>query len=190
MKLHNMSRVGKKPIMIPDGVDVKLEDHLVSVKGPKGELERSIHPLVSVALNDGENGKEVNVTIDDETSKEKKAQWGTARANIANMVQGVTEGFEKKLEVNGVGYRVSLQGNKLVLNVGYSHEVPFQLPEGIQAAVDGNVITISGINRQVVGEVAANIRKIRKPEPYKGKGIKYIDEVIRRKAGKAQKAGE
>ncbi len=185
-----MSRVGKKPIQIPSGVDVKIEGQTVTVKGPKGELTREINPVVKIALEEVEGGKVVTVAVENESVKNERSQWGTARSVISNLVQGVTEGYEKKLEVNGVGYRVNMSGNKVVLNVGYSHEVPFELPEGVAGAVDGNVITISGADKQIVGEVAANIRKVRKPEPYKGKGIKYIDEVIRRKAGKSQKAGE
>ncbi len=185
-----MSRVGKKPIEIPSGVDVKFENNHINVKGPKGELARDVHPLVSVAIEDVDGAEQVVLTIDDLNDKQKKAQWGTARANIANMVHGVTEEFEKKLEVNGVGYRVNLQGREVVLNVGFSHEVRFALPEGVDAVIEGNLITLSGIDRQLVGEVAANIRKVKKPEPYKGKGIKYVDEVIRRKAGKAQKSAE
>ncbi len=185
-----MSRVGKKPITIPNDVTVTLDDNHVTVKGPKGTLERSINALVNIAIEESEEGKVVVVKIEDESDGQQNAQWGTARSVIANMVQGVTEGYSKKLEVNGVGYRVKTQGRAVVLTVGYSHDVTFDLPEGIDAAVDGNVIVISGADKQMVGEVAANIRKVRKPEPYKGKGIKYDDEVIRRKAGKAQKAGE
>jgi large subunit ribosomal protein L6 len=185
-----MSRVGKKPIIIPNGVEVILDGNTVTVKGPKGTLTRTIHPLVQIHMNDGEAGKEVHIQVTNETEKNERAQWGTARSLIANMVEGVIEGFTKQLEVNGVGYRVKLSGKTVVLGVGYSHEVPFALPEGVEAQVEDNVITLTGANKQMVGEVAANIRKIRKPEPYKGKGIKYMDEVIRRKAGKAQKAGE
>jgi len=185
-----MSRVGKKPIIIPSGVELTLEGNTVTVKGPKGTLTRTIHPLIQMSLIDGEAGKEVTMTVGNETEKNERAQWGTSRSLIANMVQGVTEGFSKQLEVNGVGYRVKLSGKTIVLNVGFSHEVPFPLPEGMEAQVEGNIITLTSTDKQLVGEVAANIRKIRKPEPYKGKGIKYMDEVIRRKAGKSQKAGE
>jgi large subunit ribosomal protein L6 len=185
-----MSRVGKKPVIIPSGVDVTIDGASIDVKGPKGSLSRTINPAVSVALVDGADGKEISVTVAHETDKNERSQWGTARSLIQNMIVGVTDGFSKKLEVNGVGYRVNLNGKTLVLNVGFSHEVKFPLPEGIEGAVEGNLITISGADKQVVGELAANIRKIRKPEPYKGKGIKYIDEVIRRKAGKSQKTGE
>ncbi|OGL64071.1 50S ribosomal protein L6 [Candidatus Uhrbacteria bacterium RIFCSPHIGHO2_02_FULL_47_44] len=183
-----MSRVGKKPILIPQGVDVTVDDKFVTVKGPKGSLSRTVHPLVSLALSDDAEGKRLIVSVEDETEKVNRSQWGTARTLISNMIMGVTVGFSKKLEVNGVGYRVNLQGRTLNLVVGYSHEVPFLLPEGITATVDGNVITIIGSDNELVGEIAARIRKVRKPEPYKGKGIKYTDEVVRRKAGKSQKA--
>jgi len=176
-----MSRIGKKPIEIPSGVNVTLDQGLILVKGPKGELQRSIHPLVKVEIKD----TEINVKVDNEEIHIQKALWGLFRSLIYNMVVGVTEGFEKKLEINGVGYKANATGQNLVLNVGYSHAVEFNIPEGINCQVEANVITISGIDKQQVGEVAANIRKVRKPEPYKGKGIKYIDEIIRRKAGKA-----
>ncbi|NQV90672.1 50S ribosomal protein L6 [Candidatus Uhrbacteria bacterium] len=185
-----MSRVGKKPITIPQGVDVTINGQTVIVKGPKGELKEDLNAVITVSLVDGEEGKEIQVTINQEDDKNERAQWGTARALIANMVTGVTEGFSRKLEVNGVGYRVNLEGRKIVLNVGYSHDVRIELPVGMDALVEGNLITLLGANKHDVGELADRIRKVRKPEPYKGKGIKYAEEVIRRKAGKAQKAGE
>lgn len=185
-----MSRVGKKIIKIPSNVEVKIDGNHILVKGPKGELEREINPIVSINMEDVDGAKQVSVSVTNEENYKERAQWGTARSLISNMVIGVTDGFSKELEVNGVGYKVNMQGNTVVLNVGYSHEVRYDLPEGIEGIVEGNKITIKGRNKQVVGEVAANIRKVRKPEPYKGKGIKYIDEVIRRKAGKAQKASE
>ncbi|MDG1949825.1 MAG: 50S ribosomal protein L6, partial [bacterium] len=162
----------------------------VVVKGPKAELSETINDAVKIEMVDGESGKEVLASVTNETDKNERAQWGTARALIANMVAGVTTGFSKQLEVNGVGYRVNLQGRTLVLNVGFSHEVRVDLPEGVDAAVEGNLITLTSASKHDVGELADAIRKIRKPEPYKGKGIKYVDEVIRRKAGKTQKAGE
>lgn len=185
-----MSRVGKQPIQIPNSVDVRIAGQDIIVKGPKGELVCRIHPLVSVSQEEVDGAKVLSVSVKDETSKSERAQWGTARACLNNLVVGVTEGFSKKLEVNGVGYRVSASGNKLVLNVGYSHSVEFPLPVGIDAAVADNVITLTGANKELVGQVASEIRSIRKPEPYKGKGIKYVGEHIRRKAGKAAKAGE
>ena len=182
-----MSRIGKQPIEIPEGIEVNVDDkNVVTVKGSKGELQEKIHSNVSIEKKD----KEVIVSIEDISDKKQKSLWGLSRTLISNMIEGLIKGYEKKLEVNGVGYRVALAGKKLTLNVGYSNPVDFELPEGVNGAVEGNVITISGINKQAVGQAAARIRKIRKPEPYKGKGIKYIDEVIRRKAGKAAKASE
>lgn len=183
-----MSRVGKKPILIPQGVDVTIDGKSIVVKGPKGSLSRIVHPLISLSLTDDEQGKQIHVDVEDENEKVNRSQWGTARTLIANMIKGVTEGFSKKLEVNGVGYRVNLSGRTLNLIVGYSHDVPFLLPEGVDATVENNVITLTGRDNEQIGEIAARIRKVRKPEPYKGKGIKYSDEVIRRKAGKSQKA--
>jgi len=181
-----MSRLGKLPISIGEGVVAKIENKNIIIKGPKGELSQSLSDLVMVEIKE----KEIVVSVKNEKSKKERAFWGLYRSLINNMVLGVTNGFEKKLEVNGIGYRVALSGKKLVLNVGYSHPVEFSLPEGISAQVEGNIITISGIDKQLVGEISANIRKVRKPEPYKGKGIKYIDEVIRRKEGKTAGKGE
>ncbi len=181
-----MSRIGKLPIKLPEGVQATIEKNFIIVKGPKGELKQQFKNVVKIEVADGE----VRVDIKNKESKSEKSFWGLYRSLINNMVVGVSEGFEKKLEVNGVGYRVAISGNKLTLNVGFSHPVDFELPEGISGAVDGNVITISGIDKQLVGEASAKIRKIRKPEPYKGKGIKYVDEVIRRKAGKTAAKSE
>ncbi len=180
-----MSRVGKKPIEIPSGVEVKIADQKVSVKGPKGALEQEIHSLVSVTMEDNV----VRVNVENEEDVKQRALWGLFVRLIQNMVTGVTNGFERKLEVNGVGYKVAMQGNTLKLDVGYSHSVEFNAPEGVDISVEKNVITVSGIDKQKVGEAAAQIRNVRKPEPYKGKGIKYMEEVIQRKAGKAGKAG-
>lgn len=179
-----MSRIGKEPVEIPQGVEVKLEENKIRVKGLKGELIQEIHPKINIELKDNQ----VIASIKNHIDKEEKSLWGTTRKLIANMVDGVTEGFEKQLEVVGVGYKVALAGKKLTLNVGFSHPVDYELPEGIDANVDKNVITITGTDKQKVGQVSSEIRKIRKPEPYKGKGIKYIDEIIRKKAGKAAKA--
>jgi large subunit ribosomal protein L6 len=185
-----MSRVGKKPITIPDGVEVKLEDKHISVKGPKGVLEMDVHTKSDVSVDEVEGVKSIEVKLSGEKDQEAVAMWGTTRALIANMVQGVTEGFSKSLEVVGVGYKVNMKGKDVVFEVGYSHAVEFKIPEGIEVKIEKNNVTISGIDRQLVGKIAAEMRKIRKPEPYKGKGIKYSDEVIRRKAGKAAKTGE
>lgn len=183
-----MSRVGKKPIIIPVGVDVTIDGTTVKVKGPKGELTQTFTPRVSIAIGDEDGQRIVFVTVADETDKASRAQWGTVRAIIQHMVEGVTTGFVKQLEINGVGYRAAMKGKDLSLTIGFSHDVAFSIPTGIEASVEGNVITIKGADKQRVGEIAANIRKLKKPEPYKGKGIKYVGEMIRRKAGKAQKA--
>ena len=174
-----MSRIGKNPITIPQGVEVKIEDHVVTVKGPKGTLTNEFLKDVNIALEDGK----ILVTL----ANEKAGNiHGLTRTLISNMVTGVTDGFEKALEINGVGYRAQKQGNKLVLTLGYSHPVEFEAPEGITIDVPSqNSIIVKGIDKQVVGQVAANIREYRLPEPYKGKGIKYVGEHIRRKEGKA-----
>jgi len=176
-----MSRIGKKPITIPENVTAELKANELIIKGPKGELKEKIHPLVKIEIKD----RQINISVTDPTEKKQKALWGLFGSLVKNMIKGSTEGYEKKLEVIGVGFKVNLQGNKLVLNVGYSHPVEFLLPKGINAIVEKNIITLSGIDKQQIGEVAAMIRKIKKPEPYKGKGIKYADEVIKKKVGKA-----
>lgn len=176
-----MSRLGKLPVKLPNGAQAKVENDFIVVKGVKGELKQKLHDLVKVDISD----KEIKVSVKSNQDKKSKEQWGLYRSLVNNMVAGVTEGFEKKLEINGVGYRATVSGNKLILNVGFSHPVEYALPKDIDAQVADNIITIKGMDKQLVGEVAAQIRKIRKPEPYKGKGIKYVDEVIRRKVGKA-----
>jgi large subunit ribosomal protein L6 len=180
-----MSRVGKKPLPIPSGVDAKVDGATVRVKGPKGELSLTVHPRVSVAVADGT----LTVGVKDENYVKDRALWGLTRRLLENLVLGVTKGFEKKLEVNGIGYKVSVQGKILKLDVGFSHEVDFPIPADLAISVEKNVITVSGIDKQRVGEIASQIRRVRKPEPYKGKGIKYVEETIVRKAGKAAKAG-
>ncbi len=179
-----MSRIGKKPILIPKGVEVKIDKNCFFVKGPKGELNFEIHPSIEIMTKENE----ISVKVKNPEIKENKALWGLYGSVIKNMILGVTNGFLKKLEINGVGYKAQLSGEKLILNVGFSHPVEFAIPKGITITVDKNVISISGIDKQLVGETAARIRAIRPPEPYKGKGIKYVDEIIRRKAGKAAKA--
>ena len=181
-----MSRIGKKPIKIPEGVDVKIDNNSVTVTGSKGELSQKFRPEVNFEIKDGM----VFVKVNNSEEKNGRALWGLSRALLANMIVGVSQGFEKKLEVTGVGYRASVSGKKLILNVGYSHPVEFDIPENIEIKVEKNIIIVSGVDKQLVGEVAARIRDIRKPEPYKGKGIKYADEVIRRKAGKVVKTAE
>jgi large subunit ribosomal protein L6 len=175
-----MSRLGKLPIKLPTGCQASLADGFVIIKGPKGELKEKIHPMVKVEIN----GEEINVSVVSADIKKQKALWGLFWSLVRNMVKGVSEGYVKKLEANGVGYKVAINGNKIILNVGYSHPVEFLLPEGVNGQVEGNVITLSSISNQLLGETAYQIREVRKPEPYKGKGIKYSDEVIRRKEGK------
>ena len=181
-----MSRIGKKPIEIPQGVEVKVDSNLVVVKGPKGELKEQIHPLVKIEGKENE----VIVSVKNPEEKEQRSLWGLFRTLINNMVQGVTNGFTKQLEINGIGFKALVSGDKLVLNVGFSHPVEYSIPKDIQITVEKNIVTISGNSKQKVGQVAAEIRAIKKPEPYKGKGIKYVDEVIRRKAGKVVKGVE
>ena len=175
-----MSRIGKLPIDVPSGVEVKLNADAVEVKGPKGALSIPTHPKLKFELEDG---KLTLTRVDD--SREAKAQHGLRRSLLANNILGVTKGFEKTLEVVGVGYKVQVQGKTVLLSVGFSHQVDFALPQGVEAKAEGSKLTISGIDKQLVGETAAKIRRIRPPEPYKGKGIKYVDEQIRRKAGKS-----
>ena len=177
-----MSRVGKLPIKVPSGVTITVDSGSVSVVGPKGTLEQFMMPGIDVVQ---ENGELIITRQSDEPKI--RAKHGLMRALLNNMVQGVSNGFEKKLEINGVGFRVSLAGNTLKMNLGFSHEVTYALPAGISAAVEANVITISGISKQQVGQVAAEIRSLKKPEPYKGKGIKYVGERIIRKSGKSGK---
>ena len=174
-----MSRLGKQPITIPEKTEVTVSADSVSVKGPLGVLERPLRPEVKVEVRDGEV-----VTTPMKKSKFAQALWGTYSAHLNNMVKGVNTPFEKKLIVEGVGYKADAQGNKIVLNVGYSHPVELVAPEGVEVASEKNNITVKGINKDLVGEFAANIRAVRKPEPYKGKGIRYEDEVVRRKQGK------
>ncbi len=178
-----MSRVGRMPIAIPAGVTVDIaENNHVTVKGPKGTLEKTL-PVEMEIVREGET---IEVKRPNDLKK-MKSLHGLTRSLIANMVVGVTDGYEKKLEVNGVGFRAAKQGKKLVLNLGFSHPVEMEDPEGIETKVEGNNITVSGIDKEKVGQFAAEIRDKKRPEPYKGKGIKYADETIRRKVGKAGK---
>jgi large subunit ribosomal protein L6 len=174
-----MSRLGKQPITIPSGVEVTVADGLITVKGPKGTLTKPTHELVTITVADG-----TVATAPVDESKEANALWGTYAAHLHNLIGGVTEGFEKKLEIEGVGYRAEAQGQNLTLNVGYSHPVVMPAPEGVTVGVEKNVISIAGIDKEVVGQYAANVRKVRPPEPYKGKGIRYQGEFIIRKQGK------
>lgn len=178
-----MSRIGKKPVIIPSGVKVEKKDLTLTVTGPKGTLNLELHPKVVVSVSD----KEVVVDVDNKGSKREKALWGLFRSLVYNMVEGVTKGYEKKLEVIGVGFKVAVQGTKIVMSLGFSHPVEIEIPKGLTVTADKNVISISGADKQLVGQYAAEIRELKKPEPYKGKGIKYSDEVILRKAGKVVK---
>ena len=177
-----MSRVGKLPIKLPSGVTITVDDQAISVVGPKGTLSQFTMPGISVK----QEADEILVSRENDEPA-IRAKHGLMRALIANMVTGVTEGFSKSLEVNGVGFRVALAGNTLKMNLGFSHEVTYTLPEGVTAKVEQNIITVSGISKQQVGQVDAEIRALKKPEPYKGKGIKYTDERIVRKSGKSGK---
>ena len=178
-----MSRIGRLPVVIPAGVTVEIkEGNVVTVKGAKGTLERALAPEMGIKLEEGT----VVVTRPNDL-KRMKSLHGLTRSLIQNMVTGVSEGYTKTLEVNGVGYKAAKAGKKLTLNLGYSHPVEMEDPEGIESKVDGNKIIVTGINKEKVGQYAAEIREKRKPEPYKGKGIKYSDEVIRRKVGKTGK---
>jgi len=184
-----MSRIGKKPIDIPQGVEAKInvDDSgapVVSVKGPKGTLTVSLTNKIKVENKDSQLVFEVK----NEEDKYERSLWGLSRTLVNNAILGVTEGFGKELEINGVGFKAAVSGKKLVLNVGFSHPVDYPIPEGISIEVDKNIIKVSGIDKQLVGQVSAEIRAIKKPEPYKGKGIKYSDEQIRRKAGKVVKS--
>ncbi len=175
-----MSRIGYQPIPLPAGVEVRIGEDEVRVKGPKGELAAPLFPGISVEQQDGS----LQVRCADVADKQTKSFFGTARALIANCVTGVSQGFEKVLELRGVGYRAQAQGRKLVLQLGFSHPVEYQLPEGVDAKVEQTRITISGIDKQKVGQVAAEIRSFRPPEPYKGKGIRYLGEYVAMKEGK------
>ena len=181
-----MSRLGKLPIKLPSGTSAIFKDGNLQVKGQKGEMNVSINPLIDIKIE----ADQIQIAPFDMEAKNASAMWGLAWSLSRNAVIGVSEGFSKKLEINGVGYRVALNGNKLTLNLGYSNPIEFPLPTGITATVEGNSVTILGIDKQAVGEVAAQIRKLRKPEPYKGKGVKYEGEIIRRKAGKSATKGK
>lgn len=177
-----MSRIGKLPIQIPSGVTITVDPDFITVAGSKGTLKQFTMPGVTVKVE----GNEAIVTRDNDEAT-NRAKHGLMRTLVANLVKGVSEGFSKKLEINGVGFRVALQGADLKFNLGFSHDVIYKMPQGVTAAVEQNTITVSGIDKQQVGQVAAEIRALKKPEPYKGKGIKYADERILRKSGKSGK---
>lgn len=174
-----MSRIGKQIIKILENVEVKIDNDLITVKGSKGELKIQVRPEIKVEVENKEIKLKPVIF-----HKDTQALWGTYRSHIANMIEGVTKGFEKRLEIEGVGYRANLEGKDLLLNLGYSHPVKVKAPEGIEFKVEKNTIIVSGIDKQLVGQLAAEIRSKRKPEPYKGKGIRYQGEIVRRKAGK------
>lgn len=179
-----MSRIGRQPITIPAGVTVTIQDALVTARGPLGELQVTLSDGIAIAQND--NVLSLTKTVE---NAETAARYGLLRTLVNNAVQGVATGFSKQLEVNGVGFRVALSGSTLTLSLGFSHPVVYELPQGIEAKVEKNVITLSGADKQLVGQAAADIRQLKKPEPYKGKGIKYATEHIRRKAGKTATKG-
>ena len=180
-----MSRIGKNPIEIPAGVTVEVNEGVVVVKGAKGELSQEISNRVAVKVEDGQA-----VVERKDNEKYSRADHGLYRSLIANMVEGVANGFTKKLEVNGVGFKVAMNGKGLKMALGFSHDVNYQPPEGVELSIDQNIITVTGVSKQLVGQTAADIRSLKKPEPYKGKGIKYVDEYIIRKSGKAAGGGE
>ncbi len=174
-----MSRIGKKLIVIPDEVEVKITGTKISVKGPKGSLDFEFHPSMQVETAE----KEIKVSVKEETKK-TKALWGLTRMLISNMIEGVMKGFEKQLELQGVGYRMALAGKKLNMALGFSHPVEVEIPEGLEAKIEKSILTVSGIDKQKVGQFAATVRALKKAEPYKGKGLRYVGEIVRRKAGK------
>jgi large subunit ribosomal protein L6 len=179
-----MSRIGRKPITVPAGVTVELDGQLVKVSGPKGSLELNILPGIKIE----QDGSTLNVSKEVETPETGRL-YGLMRTLVDNMVIGVSQGFTRALEINGVGFRAAVAGDTITLSLGFSHPVIFTLPQGVEAKIEKNVITLTGFDKQLVGQVAANIRALKKPEPYKGKGIKYVEETIRRKAGKTATKG-
>ena len=173
-----MSKIGKKPVQVPKGVDIKIDDNLISVKGPRGELKMTLNDVVSVSTQEG------SISVNLKNNQDKAEIWGLTRALIANMIKGVTTGFEKNLEFEGVGYKANVKGSELELNLGYSHPISIKIPEGINIKVEKSVIKIEGMEKESIGHFAAEVKSKRLPEPYKGSGIRYVGEVIRRKAGK------
>lgn len=183
VRAYLMSRIGKKPVSVSTGVEASVRANVISVKGPKGTLSFAHHPDVSVALTDG-------IFTVSKVGEAKRAQavWGTTAKAIANMIEGVTKGFEKRLELNGVGFRMAVQGKKINLALGFSHPVEVMIPDGIEAKIEANILILSGIDKQKVGQFAAEVRGLKPVEPYKGKGFKYVDEIVRRKEGKKASA--
>jgi large subunit ribosomal protein L6 len=175
-----MSRVGKQIITIPAGVTVELKDSTLFVKGPKGNLQRIIDPRIKLNIA----ATEITVDVENKENKQERSLWGTYAAHVKNMVEGVSKAYVRKLEINGVGYKAAMVGADLKLDVGYTHPVVYKMPECVKASVEKNIVALESPDKEILGKVAAEIRAVRKPEPYKGKGIKYLEEVIRRKAGK------
>lgn len=180
-----MSRIGKKPISIPEGVQVDLKNNVINVSGPKGKLELVCAYEIKIEIKDN-----TIVTEKKQSSKRAAAMWGTTNRLIENMIKGVTEGFEKKLELSGVGFRMAVKGKQLDLALGFSHPILLDIPDGIEAKIDGNMLSIFGIDKQKVGQFTAEVRSLKPVEPYKGKGFKYDDEIVRRKEGKKAVASE
>lgn len=179
-----MSRIGKKSILIPEGVEVEIKGQKVTVKSSKGEIAQEIRPEIKVEIiNLLAGGKEIKLSPQKQT-KQTKAFWGLSRALLSNMIQGITDGFEKKLEIQGIGFRAVIEEENIVLNVGFSHPIRVKIPKDIKVSVEKNIITVSGISKELVGLISAVIRKTKPPEPYKGKGIRYLGEQVRRKVGK------
>ena len=179
----NMSRIGSQKIAIPEGVQVAFQDSVLTVKGPKGELARTVRDEIAIHIKDN------TVTVENKAkSRLANKLWGTYAAHAKNMIVGVTEGYKKELEVRGIGYRVEMKGKQLVLHVGFSHPVEFDVPEGLQVGVEDVTITIEGFDKEQVGQFAAQVRRVKKPDPYKDKGVRYVGEVVRRKQGKKAEA--
>jgi large subunit ribosomal protein L6 len=178
-KNKNMSKIGKKPILIPEGTEIKIDGQKVFIKGPKGQLFREIPSEIKIQVR---NNK-IFILPEVESIFNKKF-WGTTRSILANMVNGVSKGFEKKLEIQGIGFKAAIEGDEIILNVGYSHPVKIKIPQNLKILIEKNIISVSGIDKEMVGQFAAVIRKIKTPEPYKGKGIRYLGEQVRKKAGK------
>ena len=178
-----MSKIGKKPIIIPEGVQVKVSNGMVTVQGPKGENTVPLHRHVQVALD----GQVLKVAVKNPADRFQKALWGTFRSLLQNAISGVTAGWQRQLEIQGVGYKAAVAGDKLVLALGFSHPVEIPIPKGLEVKVEKNIVTVSGLDRQMVGQFVSKVRSQRKPEPYKGKGVRYVGEVVRRKAGKVAK---
>lgn len=184
LRFGKMSKIGKKPINIPDGVEIKINGGFISIKGPKGMLEKKIPLLLTISTSDGKIVVTPAETAPGRDDKQNMAFWGLYRALIQNMITGVTSGFSKSLELNGVGYKAVQKGNDLEISLGFSHVIPYKAPDGITFKIEKNVITVSGIDRELVGFVAAQIRSLKVPDPYKVHGVKYVGEFIKTKAGK------